>query len=137
MNFERMKIMKSNKKTERKELTELEALDASIKHWVNDIEKRFKHGDSVIHSTGLPRWESDDTYIDCDSETCALCQKYRCHENNQKEKCPLERAGLSCNQTFSPWKAFIIHPSLKSAQNMIKALKSLREIAKKASEEAA
>lgn len=129
--------MKSNKKTERKELTELEALNASIKHWVNDIEKRFKHGDSVIHSTGFPRWKSDDTYLDCDSETCALCRKYRCHEDNQKEKCPLERAGLSCNLKNSPWKKFISHPSLKTAQHMIKELKSLREIAKNVSEEAA
>ena len=130
--------MKSNKKTEHKELTELEALNASIKHWVNDIEKRFENGDSVVmHTKGFPRWASDLTYVNCDASSCALCQKYACHEANRKEKCSLERAGLSCNQTFSPWKEFIIHPSLKSAQNMIKALKSLREIAKKALKEAA
>lgn len=90
--------MKSNKKTERKELTELEALDASIKHWVNDIEKRFKNGDSFMHTKGLPRWASDLTYVNCDASSCALCQKYACHKANRKEKCPLERAGLSCNQ---------------------------------------
>lgn len=108
-------------------MTELRAIRKSIKHWMLDIVRQLKEGDTIgclrastsemFNGTVLLYWISNDKKVQCYASDCNLCIL---HEDCCWA-CSLERlVGEGCgNSSNTPYGKFYENPCLATAKDMV------------------
>lgn len=106
----------------------LKAIRKSIKHWALDIRRPFLNGDKILLPDEVEGhlvfvWWSSCEPVNCTGTSCDLCSLndrsgcyYICF------RCPLQRNGMGCSRTDSPYSAFCKSPNLETATGMVHAL---------------
>ena len=98
----------------------IKAIKASIEHWEWDIVKPLKEGDTIIKMDGH-HWSATGLRVKIGHGDCALCILYEDQEwGYDCDKCPLHHCGSG-----SAYSEFAYNPCLKTAQAMVRKLKSL------------
>ena len=101
--------------------TNLQAIRDSIRHWMLDIRRPLKNGDTILFLADEEFfvWSSSHKIVPCDGEDCDLC---KINDRSDCTGCPLEKNGMSCEKNNSPYNIFYNLPNLKSATGMVNAL---------------
>lgn len=95
---------------------QIELLEASKKHWIEDIQKRFLAGETAYARFLSPRWSNGEK-IKCSAEYCPLCREYVLQEGNCK-RCPfIILLGKYC-ASAGGYK-FCRNPSLETCNNFM------------------
>lgn len=114
---------------------EEKAVKASIRHWEEDIIKKFEEGLRVSTDTTIIQWSNGEAAL-VTGYNCPLCRLYSYYVLNENcHRCPYyEYYKHTCD--FFPdeecppighWAKFILAPTLKTAIEMRDALKKILE----------